>query len=60
MYVTFCAALQRNGFQWQLGKRATKDIKADLNGHDIIIIPVAERTLRVIEYTVNDAQLGDL
>lgn len=59
MHVTFYAALQRTGFQWQLGKLATKDIKADSKGHDIII-PVAEGTSGIIEYTVNDAQLGVL
>lgn len=57
MHVTFYAALQRTGFQWQLGKLATKDIKADSKGHDIIIIPVAEGNSGIIEYTVNDAQL---
>lgn len=45
------AALQRTGFQWQLGKLATRGIKAILKGHDddilTIIIAVAERTLRI-------------
>ena len=55
MHVTFYTALQRTGFQWQLGKLATKDIKVDSKGHDIIIIPAAERTSGFVEYTVNDA-----
>lgn len=58
MLLTFYASLQKTGFQWQVGKLATRDVKADSKCHDIII-PAAKHILGVMEYVVNDAQHRD-